>query len=454
MLQDSCADTVKIIIAGFFFWNSGASMQMSQQGLIRTLLHDILKQCSVLDQVAFPNEWEAYCLFEDYSDEPWTWTELVRALKTIIKVGSESRKFVFLIDGLDEFSGNHTDLINLISSLIDQGNVKVCVASRPWVVFEDAFSHAPSLMLQDLTYPDIIYYVSTKLHDNAGFRALENEESVYASRIVDEVAKKSSGVFLWVSLVVHSLMEGITSGDRISDLQDRLDALPTDLEDLFTKILDTIEPLYRKQACKLFHLVRATNKPLTLLQMAFADTDNIDSLIDFPMRFLSFEEKESKAERMRRRLNSRCKGLLEPARPTLWEINHHADLTVQYLHRTVRDHMHIEANWAKVVALSNVFYDPHIFLSALCLLEVKTVEFRTESGNGFLVKPFWETTTRCLEHAVLAIKASPTEVSTAMRILEGLDNTAQIVTNRRPATGGPALSEQSHVWDKSGTDPC
>jgi hypothetical protein len=35
-----------------------------------------------------------------------------------------------------------------------------------------------------------------------------------------------------------------------------------------------------------------------------------------------------------------------------------------------------------------------------------------------------------LDHSVLAVKASPTEVARAIRILDGLDNAAQIVTSR------------------------
>ena len=38
-------------------------------------------------------------------------------------------------------------------------NVKLCVSSRPWVVFDEAFMRLPLLRLQDLTFCDIEAYV-------------------------------------------------------------------------------------------------------------------------------------------------------------------------------------------------------------------------------------------------------------------------------------------------------
>jgi hypothetical protein len=122
----------RVVIAGFFFWNSGTSMQESQDGLLRTLLYDIIRHCEDLVPFLFPGRWEAYYLFNEYTEGSWTSTELLRALKAAIKVGkTRSIKFVFFIDGLDEFEGDCTELINLLNLLIFQGNVKICVASRP-----------------------------------------------------------------------------------------------------------------------------------------------------------------------------------------------------------------------------------------------------------------------------------------------------------------------------------
>jgi hypothetical protein len=44
-----------------------------------------------------------------------------------------------MINGLDEFDGDHEELANLFKEITNYPNVKVCLLSRPWVVFEDIF---------------------------------------------------------------------------------------------------------------------------------------------------------------------------------------------------------------------------------------------------------------------------------------------------------------------------
>jgi len=40
----------------------------------------------------------------------------------------------------------------------------------------------------------------------------------------------AQGVFVWVYLVVRSLLDGFAEGDRLVHMQRRLHSLPTDLE--------------------------------------------------------------------------------------------------------------------------------------------------------------------------------------------------------------------------------
>lgn len=82
---------------------------MSQDRLIRSLLYDVLRQCKDLLPSDFPDLREAQYLFHEYQATPLSRPELMRALKTAVKLGSKSRKFLFFIDGLYEFAGSYTD---------------------------------------------------------------------------------------------------------------------------------------------------------------------------------------------------------------------------------------------------------------------------------------------------------------------------------------------------------
>jgi hypothetical protein len=368
---------VPVVTAAFFLWNSGTDMQMSQMGLLRSLLHQILSKCPGLIPVVLPERWEAYTLFSN-DPHPWTQVELRQAFRLLAKEEPRDTKFCFFIDGLDEFEGDHTNLINLLQDLISSPQIKICVSSRPWIIFEDAFKHRASLMLQDLTYPDIKRYVSSNFLENPGFAELENREPEYASQLIEDIVQKAAGVFLWVHLVVTSLLSGLMNGDRVSDLQRRLEFLPTDLEDLYQKMLNSLDPFYLEHASQLFQLVRAALQPPTLLCLSFADEEET-FVFKSKVKPLTDKERVSRADIMRRRLNSRCKGLLEIApntivcegsfdatdgdtNPLAKDDNRVietvdgciADSTVQYLHRTVKDFLESPKIWKPLLDVGRV----------------------------------------------------------------------------------------------------
>jgi hypothetical protein len=158
-----------------------------------------------------------------------SWSELALAFTTFVREVTKQRKLAIFIDGMDEYDGKITDLLDLIQSFLKPG-VKICVSSRPWVVFEDAFKTRPSLRLEYLTRMDMKHFVESKLSSNPGFEVLKDLDPSRATNLIDDVAEKASGVFLWTFLVTQSLLEGLSEGERLPDLQRRLSSLPTDLE--------------------------------------------------------------------------------------------------------------------------------------------------------------------------------------------------------------------------------
>ena len=47
------------------------------------------------------------------------------------------------MDGLDEFQGKPEKILSLLHGILSLPSVKLCVASRPWTEFKDAFHHQP-----------------------------------------------------------------------------------------------------------------------------------------------------------------------------------------------------------------------------------------------------------------------------------------------------------------------
>lgn len=394
------AKTGKLVVPAFFFWNSGIALQMSQAGLLRTLLAQILEEAPELLPVICPDRWEALCLFNEDNKE-WTDHELRDMMRSIAMNLEDDMKLCLFVDGLDEFEGDHKELVTLFRDLLASPAIKLCVSSRPWVVFEDAFRQEPSLMLQDLTYPDIKHYVASHFYKDTGFSLLRQREPSYAEELVENVVIKSSGVFLWVRLVVQSLLSGVGHGDRVSDLERRLDSLPPDLEDLYNKILSSLDPFYLEHAAQYFKLVEKSPEPPGVLFLAYADeAEEFQKIIDLQVRESTNAEVEMLFETMRRRLNSRCKGFLEV--PALQqsilddrEVLNMRKSTVQYLHRTVKDYVNSPAVRQKLQSAMVKPFD-HNFsfcignLALLKTMSPKTLCFRAEDV-------FWTYVTRFMQ---------------------------------------------------------
>jgi len=145
----------------------------------------------------------------------------------------------FCIDGLHEYHESHKELVTLIQGFL-LPHVKTCVSSRPWNVFKDAFQQRLSLKLEDITSEDIKHVVDSKSSSNKGFTQLRMLDPQYADQLITSIIQKASEVFLWVILVTDSLLEGLSDGERLEELQARLDALPADLESLFWKTFNKL----------------------------------------------------------------------------------------------------------------------------------------------------------------------------------------------------------------------
>ena len=345
-----------LIMSGFFFWNSGTTIQMSRMGLLRTLLFDILQDRPSLVPEAFPKRWDAYDLFgEDPS--PMTWSELTKALEIV--VSNSSAHYAFFIDGLDEFDGDTTEMSEFILRLSTFKGVKICAASRPWPVFEDTFSQRPRLRVETLTNSDIRLFVSEKLNSHIRFREMSKLMTESSRELIFEITDKAQGVFLWVRIVVQSLLEGFRDGDSLESLHQRLHGLPSDLEELFKKILDHLNPKYFKEASELFQLVAATASESISLFTLFLAQEGLQKALEAPRKPFSQQQVSFDADTMKRRMASRCQGLIEAPEFD----NQGGNSKVQYLHRTVRDFLDRKDIWDFVKSGTPDSYNPP---AALC----------------------------------------------------------------------------------------
>lgn len=377
-LLKSWAGTKKLVIAKFFFWNAGTDMQKSQIGLFRSLLYEVLRQCPDLIQTVCASKLETFRPFTR-EPEPWTQPELWQAISELKTQSGVRARFCFFIDGLDEYDGDPKTIVDVLDSLRRWPEIKLCFSSRPWNEFTDAFGRPsdPQLALEDLTRSDIRLYVRDTLEENLRFKELKARDG-RSQDLVQELVEKARGVFLWVFLVVRSLLTGLTNADRMSDLQKRLRSFPPTLEGFFQHMLASVEGCYREQTAQAFKFALEAVKPLSLMTYSFLDEENLDAAMSAPVHRLTEQEIESRQADMRRRLSGRCKGLLEVSSGGnstggLLPENFHK-FKVDFLHRTVRDFLITKDMQDMLAENLRPDFEPKSCLCMAILAHVKAIQ--------------------------------------------------------------------------------
>ncbi|KAI0111200.1 hypothetical protein GGR51DRAFT_509331 [Nemania sp. FL0031] len=347
-----------LVIAKHYFWSSGTSIQKSQEGLFRALLLQILTNRPNLIQTVCANRWNA-----QYTDSfnPWSRAELARALENLGAIDDPGCKICLFIDGLDEYDGDHAQLVSVIRKIGNSKNIKICASSRPWLSFSDAFENSRwKLYLQDLTYGDIRRFIQDNLRDDERFNKLQQRNRWAADELISEITKRANGVFLWVFLVVRSILRGLGNEDAISDLQRRLRELPSDLQEYFDRMLSSIEEVYIKRVARLFltmSYAQTTFPVITFYFMDFGDESFSSKPLPFLRTWPDVDASEAEAlSTKKRQLIAQCRDLIyispDPGAPVLFAER------VGFLHRTVVDFLHTANIEEKLLRLAGDDFNP------------------------------------------------------------------------------------------------
>jgi len=130
------AGSRQLVLAKHFFWNAGSELQRSCEGLLRTLLHDVLSQMTDLIPSVCGKRWKDGGDSSHLAGLPWSLEELRGAIQALADRPDLSAQFCFFIDGLDEFEGDAFDICRALLDLCRSSSVKMCISSRPWNLFE------------------------------------------------------------------------------------------------------------------------------------------------------------------------------------------------------------------------------------------------------------------------------------------------------------------------------
>ena len=289
-----------VFVPSYFFWSSGNELEKSSEGLLRSLLCQILQKFPNLtpsgNEDNFTQELDKE---EHYQPRPiaaWTEHKLHLTLQHVMLRAQKTCRICIFIDGIDETSDDPDAAIAVIKSMLS-ANGKILLSSRRDPPYINAFDSSAKLRLQDLTESDVRTYVWDKLQPFLGRDKM--------SEIVDRILDKAQGVFLWVELVVKELIRGLQNDDSVTQLQERVDSTPSDIEALYVKMLSKIEHVYCPEAAFLF---RIALEPFThsLLDVTLALCKEVYNVSDVSIQTALYHCRKNQ-----KRIPILCAGLLE-----------------------------------------------------------------------------------------------------------------------------------------------
>ena len=345
-------------LVSFFFHDRGSQIQKSIKGLLKDILYSLVDTNRSLSEFAltdslriqaktqalgatfargsFASEEAAAGLTPLYDRksfpdiESWSIKSLQEATSGIMSQTKIKMNVLFFIDALDEHSGEHNDLLNVIRRCFlletpPNVHIKFCLASRPEPIFRVAFESCPSLSIDEHTTEDIKRYI----HGQVDFSPAREDAEHNVGKLHElatEIADKANGMFIWVRIVVEELIERLVDGYTIDHLRNILSGIPEELQGFYRRVLLRIKPQYALESYILFQVFKA--KPMA------QKSQRVFGVIDVAMH--GKYESMPRAVGLRR-LASRSGGLL-------LEVGE--DGRMEYLHQTVKSFFERSENMA------------------------------------------------------------------------------------------------------------
>jgi hypothetical protein len=467
----------KLITASFFFYDQGKSLlQRSREGLLRALLHQLLKDRKRMWHDVFDEKCQKIFKRYDHREQTleerlqkpivnWSWIELSDVFRSFVVQKPSNVKVFLLIDGLDEFrlSDNfgdyleyedndnseqarrniaaHRDIAKFFFDLSIVPGLKMCLSGRPVRALEDVFNKFPTFKLQELTVNDIRQFVDDRLGKHPRTLLLSEIEPLRTSAVVREVCSKASGVFLWVRLVVNILVTALEAGDGIAQLEETIKRIPPGLPPLYAKIMASVLSEYREEGTALFCRVLAARSHLTGLTLSFSQ-ESCSFAITCPTGRLEERLEQFRIDEILRRLESRCGGLLESSpNPALvititsdehervlnniaWTRRPHISVAsvVTFVHRTAIEYL--QSSWLQ----SPMDHAADVQLLVSCVLRIKLI--------GLTMHP-WEISLS-IKDAIFYAKRIETQAGfTPLDLLDEIDVTMRGIWSQQMSAARP-----------------
>jgi hypothetical protein len=274
LIHETIKEHPEAIVLNFFFDARGSDIERTLTGLFRSLLRQIFEQnSSMLDECLL-----RYRQKRSKGSYQWSEDDLTKSLRTAV-LSVKNRLIYIHVDALDECEeedvNEHKNARRMIQFFEDL--LIACQRMSVHMFFVLSSRHYPhitirrtirtlEIAMESENFTDIRKYATSQLGS-------ERSEQSFAERdLLDQVAQRSNGIFLWAVLVARELKTAQDRGLATRHLKRILEDLPPELNALFARIMQHIDDEHHDETVKLFRWVLFAQTPLDWesLKMALA----------------------------------------------------------------------------------------------------------------------------------------------------------------------------------------
>lgn len=376
---ESREQKIKSAVLHFFFDSQNNSrIQVTARGFFRSLICQLLQQDRHLLDRFLP----LYRRKVNMHGIEWEWhTQELKDFLVSTSFEERKRPLFLVIDALDECDELHLeevaeflrDLVQVSPS--NSSAIKVCLSGRyhPVIHVEDGLE----IHLDKHNKSDIVLYIERWLKPNDATPGLR--------RLATEVVTRASGVFLWVVLVVKTLVKARDEGETIHRMLQIVLDLPKQLNDLIRQLMKAITDDHQEDALRIMQWVLFSQRAMSTTELRFALEVGRASKFKRHEQLTSSPTFVSSDSQMEKLIRSRTKGLVETKLFDAGSQNLQGGLvvhvdhvqTVQFIHGSVKEFLLHHEGFAildKSLAESPVAAS-HRHLAASCVHYLGSEEF-------------------------------------------------------------------------------
>ncbi|KAG4439950.1 hypothetical protein IFR05_004576 [Cadophora sp. M221] len=320
----------------FFFHGNGTSLQKSQLGMFRSLIHQLYKWSPSARKLIFAAYDDKVKECGEYGKQ-WEWQveELRRLLSEILSLKPlRGEEIIIFVDALDEVSDQGDMLVagelvgyfhELNDMIVATGRTtRICISCRHYPTV--AANQGLVINVEEWNARDVARYVEYQLRIGVEGWGFEDEGARRA--LEHAIVKKAQGVFLWARLRVPKIVKNLNDG--VCSLVKAPGLLEDESNELFTQyeaiLSNDISAPLRAKASQLLQWICLAERPLSITELRFALACNEGSSIPDLKGCENSRDFVDSDERMKRLTKSLSGGLAEVR-----------GSTVQLFHQTVKD---------------------------------------------------------------------------------------------------------------------